>query len=193
MQNDRRMKLGFTREIEKQFNFLVIQFNFVIVHSDDYYIKYESPKSYVEIYHDRISYEVSIVFGINKKGTANSRVSITDILESKHVNIANGLFQASSESSLKKVIDELACLVKNYSKEFLLGDMKAFNSVQSHISNNTNILNKRNMLSVIENQAKSAWENGEYENVIALYSEIVEDLNEIQKRKLSYAKSKIAP
>ena len=186
-----RAKLGFVKEIKNNFGFLVNEFDYTITYVDDYYVEYKSKITYVEIYHDRISYEMSIVFGLNINTIVNFRATIMDILEAKNVDVTNKLFQASSKSSLKIVIENLAYLVKTYAKEFLLGDIDSFKNVQSYVNNKLDKLTKQDNLLTVEKMANIAWENKEYERLINLYSGILIDLNEIQKRRFAYANSKV--
>jgi hypothetical protein len=138
-----------------------------------------------------MSYEIDSVLGTNMMGTTNFRMTILDILKAKNVNITNKLFQASSESSLEIVVEKLANLIKEHAKEFLSGDIVAFKNVQRYIDNSTDKFEKRNKLSIVERRAELAWRNREYQTLIDLYSDILNDLNEIQKRRLAYAKLKM--
>jgi hypothetical protein len=113
------------------------------------------------------------------------------ILESKGLSSRPGFYQASTKNAVSYVIQEIASCLTLYATEFLLGDVEAFQKAKTFSDEQLTTLSKQEKLLSVEKEADLAWRNKQYRKLITLYSSIENELTEIQKRRLLYAKGKL--
>lgn len=61
-----REQLGFIQSAEKNFNYLIDHFGFRLVKSNQYLVVYKKGIYKIELYHERISFELYIVFSVKR-------------------------------------------------------------------------------------------------------------------------------
>src|SRR5262249_5738731 len=104
---------------------------FKLVKEEITFLRYESPRVFINVYQGRASYEVGIEFG--RIGLSDGLLRLTDVVAwagaEKREGFGNcALFQASSRASVEEVVPKVAALVRKYASALLRGDDAAFDS-----------------------------------------------------------------
>lgn len=186
-----REKLGFVEFVLDQFQFLKDVYSFQCSYKNNYCVCYDSQNVKVCIYHERISYELYLEMGLKHDNVQVHTAMLTDILELAGVHDQRAKFlQASSRESVQAAVDTLAMLTQKYAYDVLSGNEATFRALETLKQERTERLLKMDMLAGIEEKAQNAWRAKDYAKVISLYAPVEGNLNEIQTKRLEYAKSK---
>lgn len=185
---DRKM-LGFEDAVREYFVFLEDPYGYKCIFSDLYCVKYNSDKVYINIYHERISYELYFEIGMLPEHYNNPlKVNLSDIVAMSNIESKKVLYQASNKRDIYKVVEELAHITLTYAKDVLNASVEYFKSVidyRKQLHQNELWLQE---LKLAEEKAKNAWNMKDYKTVVEVYSVLKKQLNPVQLKKLNYAK-----
>ena len=121
-----RASLGFADAVASAFEFLIKDLSFVCVKREVTFVRYESNTVFVNVYHGRASFELNVKIGKREIGSAAQEHSFTigEILHVANSQEAENYrpYQVTTAESVKKFVDELARLVKEYAIPALCGD-----------------------------------------------------------------------
>ena len=167
--------------VKRHFDFLDGMFQSIDKKTMGWIIRYVSSKVEVYIYYERISYEINLALSLKE-------LNITLYIE----EIVNGIdkrkfLSATSEPAVENAVTELKTLITKHGRQFISGDIKAFRSIVEVRERNA----KDHELVLIDEKAVKAWENGNYNEVVALYQSIRDELTSIQEKRLSLSLKKI--
>jgi hypothetical protein len=149
-------------------------------------VRFESNSTWLEIWFDK--YSLFIKMGLKKE---SYEISLWDIMEYACKKGKDVLYMASSEEKLKKGLQKLSDYVKLYCDEALSGNIDFYKKIliSKKIKGNEDSVKHMNLN--VEKRAKTAWLDGNYDEVIRLYQIIKDDLTPIQKRRLQLAKKNL--
>ena len=189
-----REKLCFTQEVLAAFDFLTKEYSFRCVRKSATFVRYESPNVFVNVYHGRGSYELGCEIGsLLSKIPENDKFTLSDIVQLADAQKETGytFFQASTVDRVKMLVPRLSELVKKYAVSALKGDKRTFEQLRELVQKNSDDYIKDMNLAHMRKRADKAWHDKNYTKIIELYKTMQTDLNEIEKRRLKYAKKMI--
>lgn len=187
-----RENLGFKDSVLKNFDFLTSEYSFKCIDKDIYCVKFKSSSVQLDIFHERISYEIYFELRL-KRGFFYKEYATTleDLLELSGVLKTTSVFyQASSIDSVNEAVSQIAELVKKYAKNALRGNITTFKKLQVIKEERTEILLKQEKMKELERKASEAWIIKDYEEVYKLYLPYESQLSDVQRKKLEYARSR---
>jgi hypothetical protein len=190
-----RQDLGFPAIVISAFEFLVKDFSFSCVKRDATYVRYESSAAFVNIYHGRASFELNVEIGervVDGRVPENS-FTIGDILYFVNPQIAEDYrpYQVTNTESVRKFVNELAHLVKDYATPALQGDhafLQRVSEIQLQRSDN---LVRGWELNRVRKDVEIAWRDKDFKRVIQLFEPFEKYLTPAEVKKLEFAKKKI--
>ncbi|GEM_PF-1778861 len=187
--NTDRNMLGFEDAVRKYFAFLEDIYGYKCIASDLYCVKYSSDKVYINIYHERISYELYFEIGMLPEKNNNPLIAnLNDIVAMCSMLREKVLYQASNNNDVYTVVEKLAHITLTYAKDALNASVEYFKSVgdyRKQMQENALFLQELNLA---EEKVKKAWNMKDYKTVVEVYSTIDNQLNPVQIKRLDYAK-----
>jgi hypothetical protein len=190
-----RGRLGFTERVTSSFSFLSEEYDFRVVKTEPTFVRYESSRVFVNIYHGRASFELGFEIGrLDGTGKEESAYTLSMIIEHMGAQKTTGYtsFQCSTGDSLKQCVPKLAGLVQNYASSFLTGDPGAYTQLLKTRSDIGERITKDYKLRAVREKAIEAWLSRDYAQVADLYESIFEDLTPAEIKKLDYSKKILA-
>ena len=183
-----RDKLGFREEVLSNFNFLITDYSFQCMKTEVTFVRFESKKLFVNVYHGRTSYEFG--FEIGKLDMPEREHSLSELMELEGViaNPGDGYFQTSTKEGVQKCLPKLADLVKQYAKRLLAGDMSILEKLAIVQQKRYDNYLKEMELSRILPEAEEAWREKRYKEYIELLEPIEKELSLSKLKKLEYAR-----
>jgi hypothetical protein len=188
-----RADLGFREAVLSSFAYLR-DFGLHPVTEQVTLVRYESSRVFVNVYHGRASFELSIEMG--RLQEPDERLTLYDIVEWSNAETVEGFgqhvtFQVSSREGVQEFVPKLANLVQKYGAAFLKPDMNAYIAVHEARSRGVLEYKKQVKLMNVRENAEIAWRAKNYARVIELYRPVSEDLTEVETRRLAYARKQI--
>lgn len=186
-----RSSLGFTEEVLSAFNFLIEEYGFRCVKAEPTFVRYESPRVFVNIYHGRSSYELGVEIG-QLAGATNQEepFSISEVIELAGAQEETGytFFQASTAERIRRFVPKLAEYVRKYAAAALIGDPITYDALREIQWRRSEMYLKEMRLSQIRPEADRAWRAKDYVRLVKLYSSIQESLTPSERKRLEYAR-----
>lgn len=186
-----RYNLEFKDYVFNEFNFLVEKFNFYVEYFDNHIVKYYSDKVFVNVYYERLSYEIYFCIGMLPESKKNYKISsfeISSVNKNKKFNI---LESTTNPELISKVIIELANMVKSECYDILLGNLEPLKHLYDVVEKNRENLKLNLKLIEMEREAQVAWNEKNYRKLISIYTRHEKYLTKTQSKKLEYARKKI--
>lgn len=187
--NLERNNIGFQEAVNEYFGFLSSEYGFNLVHSDLYKVKYESKNAYVNIYHERLSYELYFEVGLSPDNNKNKLWA--DSKDFIDTDKGKTFFQASSKESVITEVKTLAEVLREHGKDALLGLSDFFNNIVNNRERHQNEALKKEQLRLVDPKVNDALKRKDYSLVVEVYSGFEEYLNSLQAKKLEFAKKKL--
>ena len=173
--------IHFEECVKKHFDFLKSMSYSVDKNIMGWNATYTSEKVEVNVFYERISFEIYSTILLKKKDV---RCSIDEIVQ--HVYKRKFLF-ATDENMVENAVIELQELIIRYGNSFLNGDADAFENVLKEREESI----KNYDLKAIEEKAVKAWENSNYDEVVMLYQSINGNLTPMQEKRLNISLKKM--
>ena len=186
--DDSRENLKFNYSVRCNFQFLVNEYGFEIVKEKSTFVRYETDKLFVNIYHGRLSYELGFECGLKSKGE-KTRYRLHTILRGLIGDEHNKqtFYQASNQEAIFNCLKKIADIVKEYCPQLLLAEYKAFAKIEHASTKEGQELTEKYTVGPIKERAEQAWKNKEYEKVRSLYTPIKDKLSQLELKRLNYA------
>jgi hypothetical protein len=183
MLSEKRLELfiWFEQCVKEQFCFLRDMKCRTIKTKMGWQVNYYSRKTEINIYYERISFEIYLSVLLKK---LKMNCMIDEIIRPDRKRL---YFSAMDKETIKKAIIELRILLVRYGFSFIEGDDCAYNSISSE----RQATNKAYELEMIEKMAVENFKKGNYKEVIELYKSIGSNLTLIQEKRLRYSLKKI--
>ncbi len=183
-----RKNLHFKKAVISAFNNIQTRFNFIIIEANDYIVEYTNKIVYLNVYHEKLSYEIYFEIGkcpeiINNKYNIN----LNDIMEVYNIDNGNKIFFATTNNEVIQTVNKLVKIVESYCIDGLLGDESFFNYILKEIEKKHYYKREKLITDNINKKLNIAWRNKEYKLFVNLCNEDEYFLNNIQKRRYLYA------
>lgn len=159
-----RADLRFVEEVQTAFHFLVKELGFRLVKCEaPTFVRYESNKLFVNVYHGRLSYEIDVEIG-RLSDPYHRRYWIADVLgallgwEDK----SRTYFQASNQKALRGCIQVIADLVTKHYRPMLAGDLAVLDRVAAYASEKNAAYTRQLVEQPVRDTADKAWRAKDY-------------------------------
>lgn len=191
-----RRQLGFEEAALASFEFLR-SYGLKPVEKGPTFVRFESRKVFVNIYHGRASYEIGVEVGLR---TRTEKYGLDYIVSwaGKAAWEAEGfgrgtMFQVSSREGVQRLVPRVAVLLRKYGDRFLGGDADFYTQLDEANQRASAEYTKQQLLQDVRKQAEAAWSEKIFPRVIELYQSILEELTAIEAKRLAYAQKQIRP
>ena len=193
-QGTERTSLGFTEAVRSGFKFLVEEFSFACVKEDVTLVRFESTAVFVNVYHGRSSYELSVEIGelpikVNAPENSFTLGEILQLVGAKEL-LTYRPYQVTTLEAVAKFVQEIAILVKQYAPPALIGDHDFFMRLSEIRVQRSDSYLKKLQLNRVRTEVETAWHQKNYGRVVELYESIQDDLTPVEAKKFEYAKNK---
>jgi hypothetical protein len=190
-----REKLGFKDAVLSSFKFLR-DLRFRPVQREMTFVRYESSKVFVNVYHGRASFEMGVEIG--RLSQADERLTLSSIVALAGAEKAEGfgrhvMFQVSSREGVQQFVPKLAALVQKYGPPFLRGDDDAYCEALKARALAWAQYQKQVTIDQSREKAEPAWHAKDYVRVVELYQAMREDLTQVEAKRLAYAERRLLP
>lgn len=188
-----RHSLSFAESVKNAFSFLADNHGFRAAEAGATFVRYESNKMFINIYHGRRSYEVGVEVGPLSDAEAN-RYGLPDVLGAL---LGGGrpenayYFQASDREGVRRCVEAVASLVERYYGEMLEGDPLVLKRVEAFTSERNDEYTRKVVQQPTRDSAERAWQEKDYPTVAQLYGSIRSDLTPVEQKRMEYAKKQI--
>jgi hypothetical protein len=186
-----RSKLGFVDAVAEYLAPQLASRRFRCVDSDPYHVRYTSDFVTMDIWHEPSSYELDVRFTLNADPT--SKISLVDIVRAElgEDRDREGWFQASTRPAVEHSIQRIAGLIKSYGEGVLNGDEVKFEKVvtiaRAANASYTEII----VHGPVREAAVQAWQRRDFATVKRLCEALESDLDEVEARRLTYARKRV--
>lgn len=189
--NPQRAELGFPEAVLQSFGFLEER-GFHCTRKDSTFVRYESPRVFVNVYHGRASYELNVEVGLLATSRAEEErpFSLAEILE-----LSGGLPkpgstppQAGNAAAVKNFVPQLAAAVERHAAPALAGDGSFFAKLSGLRLRHSETYLKDLKLKHVREKANEAWHEKDYLSFLKLYEPVQADLSPAELKKLAYAR-----
>jgi len=189
--NLNREELRFSEIVLREFSFLEQQ-GFNHNQRSVTFVRYESSRVFVNVYHGRASYELNVEIGLltaspDEEERAFSIGEIMELIRGQHKAVFAPP-QANTIEGLKQFVSELAVLVKNYAAPALNGDSSFFEELSALRQKNSDSYLAELKLKHIRQEVDKAWREKNYGRVLDLYEPFQESLTTSEFKKPDYAR-----
>jgi hypothetical protein len=192
--NLNREELRFPETVLREFSFLEKQ-GFHDNQRSVTFVRYESSRVFVNVYHGRASYELNAEIGLLTASPDEKEraFSIGEILEliSDQPKAAYAPPQASTVEGVKQFVPELALLVKKHAGPALNGDSSFFAELSALRQTNSDAYLIEMKLKRIRQEVDKAWRTKDYARVLDLYEPLQGSLTTVELKKLEYARKQL--
>src|SRR5579872_581886 len=191
-----RWKLGFKEAVLTNFQFLQ-DYGLECAQSDVTFVRYDSPKIFVNVYHGRGSYELNVEIGWHDGPQKESPMSLDAVLgwkrapERKLLNTEVPLFRAENPESLQEMVPKMAALFRKYAEPLLRADEESFESFDKYCNLESIRLGERYTTGTTRWKAARAFQRKDWKQVIQSYESMVEDLSQTEAAELAYAEQQV--
>jgi len=191
--NPERASLGFKDAVLANFQFLQ-EMGFHVVQQDVTFVRFESPKVFVNVYHGRSSYELGVEIGMHGKSTRG--IALGEIVAWAGALKTEGfgqhaMFQVSSREGVEQFVPKLAALVRKYGVPFLRGDSDAYREALEERSRAARDYERQAQVEGLRRRAEVAWSSRDFAGAVELYRSIGPDITQVEAKKLAYAEKKV--
>jgi hypothetical protein len=189
------MSVRFADVAEQAFSFLE-KAGFRLAQRDSTRLQYESDHAVVVIEWDPRSGEMEASIGLPaKRGERPDMFSLSDLLNMQGVGAPKRRmpFQVADEDRIAPFLQKLAEDTRTRAQSALAGDRMFFRRLHTFRSAQSRAYMRDMELRRVRSEAERAWRDRELNRVISLYSSIENDLSELEKGKLDYARKHVGP
>jgi hypothetical protein len=185
-----RQSLYFAEIVEQNFAFLT-EHGFKPVQKETTFVRFESERLYVNIYHGRQSYEIEGEVGLH--GTSEAPYSILDFIRLLEPTKAAEYrrYAAHTAKDVGNGVQKLASLFRRYLGAGVLDDDRIFERLQTSRKSAVHSYWQGMKLTQARQQLDTAWHAKNYAKIIELLEPLRCDLSRTELKKLNYAKQRI--
>ena len=191
-----RWKLEFKEAVLANFDYLR-PYGLECVESDVTYVRYDSPKVFVNVYHGRGSYELNVEIGRHDGPYKDSSHNLDAVLgwkrapEQKLLFRETTLFHSDTREGVQAMVPKMAALFRKYADPLLRADEEAFKSFDEYCTIGSLRLGEHYRAGTTRWKADMAWQRKDWQQVVQLYESIGDDLSQIEAAELAYAKEQL--
>ena len=196
-----RARLGFAEAVEASFAFLVSEFGFRVVDERSTFVRYESDRAFVNVFHGRGSYELGVEIGrwiVVDDARVEERFPLGDVIALDHDRAAIGYrsFATTEKEPLARFLAQLAEWTHRFAPRVLEGDVATFDRLRVESAHRSQALQEGWRAERLRAAADEAWHRKDWGRVVDAYGEMVSDLRTVELRpselrRLRYAQERI--
>jgi hypothetical protein len=191
-----RELLGFVEAVESSFAFLVSDHGFTLTQVEPTYMRYKTEDVFLVVYHGRSSCEIDVEIGQIVKNPDQIEVSYSmgEIIEFAGASKETGYtyFMATTPENVLMHVRTLAEYTKKYALNVLAGDQQTWDDLEKTRRKISNLITREYKLKAVRRDVDSAWREKNFPRVVELYGSVEEDLAASEKKKLEYARKRLA-
>jgi hypothetical protein len=186
-----RDALGFVDAVAEYLTPLLAARRFTCTDSSTYHVRYASSRVTLDVWHENLSYEIDVRFALS--ANPSSKISLIDLLrpELGEDSERSGSFQASTRDAIEHSIQRIAGLISTYGQRVLSGEETEFARVMSFARAANATHTETVVHAPIREAATMAWQRRDFAAVKRLYESMEGDLDELEARKLDYARKQV--
>jgi len=181
-----RSLLRFADEVKSRFAFLNTM-GFHCVRSEETLVSFESSKLVINIYHEKLSYEISSVIERIEKPDSYSFSEILRLVNSEEAEQYRD-YAAHTVKGVAEGIRQLSELFRKCVNAGILNDSELFSSLKLQRKNWARNYALETQLEQARKKSKLAWAEKNFVNVVLALAPFQEHLNPSDLKKLEYAK-----
>ncbi|MFA5794640.1 MAG: hypothetical protein WC980_06190 [Candidatus Brocadiia bacterium] len=179
---------NFRESALEAFGFLVKEFGFKCTQKGPQRVRYESKSVFAVVSQDPQSYKIEFIIGRLPDTAESLNYTIVDIINSAGAakEAGNTSFQSSDEKTARRMILELAGLVKKYAPAFLAGDDAAFKRLEDMATREEQKKVRQYDLAMARKNAEFAWQKQNFQKVVEFLEPVKCDLLPAELKRLEY-------
>jgi hypothetical protein len=184
-----RYKLQFPEVVTEKFAF-VAEFGLHQVRTEPTYVRYESPRVFLDVYHGRGSYEIGVNTGLLGSDTRYGLGYLVYWAGSweKEGFGRHTMFQVTTADGVARFVPKVVELVRKYGRDFLAGKPAFYARLEEANRRNAALGEHRRRVEAVREKASAAWPQRDLGRVAELYATIEGDATELEKKRLAYAR-----
>lgn len=188
-----RADLGFVDAVRDSFSLLLREFGFSEAACDDYVVHFQSPNGWLDILHDRASFEIDVAL-MQKSNSARVKApfGMADLIRPSDALRAENYraYSASNSESVCKGVKKLATEMRNFALPALNFDLifltQAEQARARAISSFVEDINRTQL----NNEVKQAMKRRDWQRIVELYEPVKDQLNATEQKRLAIAKTR---
>lgn len=189
-----RKILRFPEAVKKYFAFLSEQ-EFHCAQEEPTFVRFESEKFFVNVFHGRISYEIGLEFGRKKiLEELDNPYGLSEVIELNDPKKASEYrpYATRTKEGVEEGVQQLALLFKQYLLPMLPEiNPQVYRTLQKQRQEWGHQLELEVRSHHVRPEAEAASKQKNYEKVVQLYESIKEALSPAELKKLAYAKKQV--
>ena len=183
---------AFEKAVIREFGFLVTNYGFVLSREDDLCILYSSEKVRVQICHGVRSFHVECRLRLARDTDRDYfPLGFLSDVYPKIIDELQWYKVADTPEQVDRYVAEIANFLNRNGAEVLLGNEDVFSLIKNTMKADVDLEIRRNRAAVFRPLAEEAFRKRDFEKVVRYYREFEESLTKVERKKLSYAKSKL--
>jgi hypothetical protein len=189
-----RSTLGFPKAARAAFGFLEREFGFRCVESDGTFVRYESPRVFINVYHGRSSYELQTEIGrLDDTDELESGYTLNELRKTLRPDTSPGgrLALAQTAMEVATEVPRLAMVFRDYAEPALDGNPEIFDSLRRRRIAARREYARQVHLFQIRRQAEEARRAKDWARLVALYEPIIRELSVVEQKRLEYGRKQI--
>lgn len=180
-----RHRLGFAEAVIGEFAFLESTFGFHQVEQGPTFVRYESDRLFLNVFHGRGSYEIGVELGRLSNPESYYRLpSLVAGLAPTYTG--RTVFQASSRRAVNLCVAETARILREHCGAALAGEASALQTVEREAVAASERVTLQARFGAIVDRADRAWESKDLSLTMELYQRAEPALNDTRRRRLDY-------
>jgi hypothetical protein len=162
--------------------------------SESFRVRYEKGTSFVEVTYASGSHEVSIWLA-ESQPIYEPPLELSDALRvtgcpPEGIRFAE-LIQTSDSEALKRLLERVDALLRDWASEFLDGTREAYTAARARRSDRAAQYTRELQMARVLEDADVAWTEKDYRRVLELLQPISSSLDEVHRRRLAYAEQQM--
>lgn len=188
-----RRALRFAEAVEEDFGFLAAH-GFKRVQSEPTFVRFESKRVYVNVYHGRKSFEMGLEIGplagrLEERPYSTSE--IIRLIEPGNADIYRD-FATRNADGVQEGVRRLATLFFRHVEEGVLDDAGLFDRLAKQRETWNQEFSREVNLGKARRELEGAWHAQDYAKVVELLEPFRADLTQSELKKLEYAKNELS-
>lgn len=187
-----RQPLRFAEAVEENFSFLSAH-GFKRVQSEPTFVRFESKRIYVNVYHGRQSFEIGLEVGPLGAGSDETSYSMSEVIRlvepEKVAEYRN--YAAQTTRDVADGVQRLASRFRRYVDAGVLDDARLFERLRESREAWSRSYAKEVNLTQARRKLDAAWHAKNYAKVVEVLEPFRADLTSTELKKLEYAKKEL--
>lgn len=186
-----RSELDFANEVKYCFSFLTEEYDFTYTDEEVNFLKLESDRFFINIFHGQRSFEIGLEIGLIKPITKMNCFNIDEIINALNESAnEKWYYQTSDKVLVKEGVQKLATLLKKHIDVITKMNDDVFLKLENKRAKEWNEYILQMKAEKLRKSAESAFKLRNFKLVIDCYNEIYDLLTPAELLKLNYAQKK---